>query len=81
MEYDSTLCHTGAERIAEDAARKNALEALGFTVVTATWKQVENYQEYNRFVKALAKLLGTRVRPVCSDYPARQFALRRELLG
>ncbi len=81
VEYDSTLCHTGAERIAEDAARKNALEALGFTVVTATWKQVENYQEYNRFVKALAKLLGTRVRPVCSDYPARQFALRRELLG
>lgn len=81
VEYDSTLCRTGAERIAEDAARKDALEALGFTVVTATWKQVENYQEYNRFAKALAKHLGTRARPVCSEYPARQLALRRELLG
>ncbi|WP_204217296.1 hypothetical protein [Gordonibacter sp. An230] len=80
VEYDSTLCHTGAERIAEDASRKNALEALGFIVVTATWKQVENYREYNRFAKALAKHLGGRIRPACSDFPARQFALRRELL-
>ena len=81
VEYDSTLCHTGAERIADDASRKNTLEALGFTVVTATWKQVENYQEYNRFAQILAKHLRTRIRPTCSDYPARQFALRRELLG
>lgn len=81
VEYDSTLCHTGSERIADDASRKNTLEALGFTVVTATWKQVENYQEYNRFAQILARHLGTRIRPICSDYPARQFALRRELLG
>lgn len=81
VEYDSTLCHTGAQRIAEDASRKNALKALGLTVVTATWKQVKNYQEYNRFAQILAKQLGTRIRPSCRDYPSRQFALRRELLG
>lgn len=80
VEYDSTLCHTGAERIAEDVSRRNALEALGFIVVTATWKQVTSYQEYNRFVRALSKHLDTRIRPSCSDYPARQFALRSELL-
>lgn len=80
VEYDSTLCHTGAERIAEDASRKNALETLGFTVVTATWKQVSDFQEYNRFARTVAKHLGTRIRPSCTDYSARQFALRRELL-
>lgn len=67
VEYDSTLCHTGAERIANDASRRNMLESLGLTVVTATWRQVENYQEYNRFVHILAGLLGTRIRPACSD--------------
>lgn len=81
IEYDSTLCHTGSTRIANDASRRNALESLGFTVMTATWKQVANYQEYNRFVHILSGHLGTRTRHTCSDYPTRQFALRRELLG
>lgn len=80
VEYDSTLCHTGATRIAEDASRRNALESLGFTVVTATWKQVTDYREYNRFARILAGHLGRRIRPRCSEYPSRQFALRSELL-
>lgn len=80
VEYDSTLCHTGAERIAEDAARRNALESLGLTVVTATWRQVENYREYNRFARILAEHLATRMRPRCCDYPSRQLSLRSELL-
>ena len=80
VEYDSTLCHTGAERIAEDAARRNALESLGLTVVTATWRQVENYREYNRFARILAGHLATRMRPRCCDYPSRQLSLRSELL-
>lgn len=81
VEYDSTLCHTGAQRIAEDASRRNALEALGLTVVTATWHQVANYQEYNRFARILAGHLGARVRPACSDYPRKQLELRRQLLS
>lgn len=80
VEYDSTLCHTGAERIANDASRRNALEPLGLTVVTATWRHVTNYKEYNRFARILAKHLGTRIRPNCPDYPNRQLALRSELL-
>ena len=80
VEYDSTLCHTGATRIAEDASRRNALESLGFTVVTATWRQVANYREYNRFARILAGHLGSRIRPRCADYARRQFALRAELL-
>ncbi len=62
VEYDSTLCHTGAARIARDAARRNALESLGLTVVTATWRQVANVREYNRFARILAGHLGTRIR-------------------
>ncbi len=81
VEYDSTLCHTGAERIAHDAARRNVLESLGLTVVTATWRQVANFREYNRFAHILAGHLGAKIRPSCADYPSRQFALRRELLG
>lgn len=80
VEYDGTLSHTGPTRIAEDAARRNALESLGLTVVTATWRQVANYLEYNRFVRILAGHLGSRIRPRCADYPSRQFALRSELL-
>ena len=80
VEYDSTLCHTGAERIAQDASRRNALESLGLTVVTATWKQVSDYREYNRFARILAGHLHTRIRPRCSDYQQRQLALRSELL-
>lgn len=80
VEYDSTLCHTGATRIAEDAARRNALESLGLTVVTATWRQVSDYSEYNRFARILAGHLGGRIRPTCKDYPSKQFALRSELL-
>lgn len=80
VEYDSTLCHTGATRIAEDASRRNTLESLGLTVVTATWKQVTDYREYNRFARILAGHLGRRIRPRCSEYPSRQFALRSELL-
>lgn len=80
VEYDSTLCHTGATRIAEDASRRNALESLGLTVVTATWRQVTDYREYNRFARILAGHLGERIRPRCRDYPDRQFALRAELL-
>ena len=45
------------------------------------WPDERVAVEYNRFAKALAKHLGTRARPVCSEYPARQLALRRELLG
>lgn len=80
VEYDSTLCHTGAERIAEDASRRNALESLGFTVLTATWRQVKNRQEYLRFARILACRLGGRVRPSCQDYASKQFKLRSELL-
>ena len=69
-----------AERIANDASRRNALESLGLTVVTATWRHVTNYKEYNRFARILAKHLGTRIRPNCPDYPNRQLALRSELL-
>lgn len=80
VEYDSTLCHTGATRIANDATRRNAIESLGFTVITATWPQVKNYREYTRLVHILAGHLGTRIRPTCADYSNKQLALRSELL-
>lgn len=80
VEYDSTLCHTGATRIAEDASRRNALESLGITVLTATWRHVANRQEYLRFARILAAHLGTRMRPTCEDYASKQFGLRSELL-
>lgn len=80
VEYDSTLCHTGPTRIAADAARRNALESLGLTVMTATWRQVANRQEYERFARILAGHLGARIRPSCQDYARKQFALRAELL-
>lgn len=48
--------------------------------MTATWRQVANRQEYERFARILAGHLGAKIRPSCQDYARKQFALRAELL-
>lgn len=72
------LDQAGAVRGAGPA--RVALESLGLTVMTATWRQVANRQEYERFARILAGHLGARIRPSCQDYARKQFALRAELL-
>lgn len=80
VEYDSDLFHTGSERIANDASRRNALLAQGVTVVTLTKRQVLNKQELDRAASLLAKALGKRQRAGRRDWTNQQLSLRAELL-
>lgn len=81
LEYDSDRRHTGSDRIAHDARRRNDLESIGITMLTATNKQVKSLWEVNKLANIIAGRLNTQVRPRCKDYPARQRALHTRLMS
>jgi very-short-patch-repair endonuclease len=62
VEYDSDTHHTDGDKIAADATRRNALEGLGITVLTATKRQVFDETEMRYFVEQIARRLGKRMR-------------------
>lgn len=61
VEYDSDLFHTGADRIARDSKRRNALASMGITVVTVTNKQMRKVMEFEKVAKILATCTGKRL--------------------
>lgn len=81
IEYDSDAQHTGSERIARDSKRRNALISMGYSVITVTKRQLYSRLEMDGIARAVAKALGTRIRPCVSDFEDRTFKLRAELLG
>lgn len=81
IEYDSDLCHTGSERIANDSKRRNALLFMDYTAVTITRKQIYNFSELDKVAHIIAKRLGKRIRPRTEDFSSKQFALRAAVLG
>lgn len=80
VEYDSTLFHTGAERIAADSERRNALAYLGIDVVSVTRDQLMGPLRMDRVVHLPRKALSIEFDPVTDDAHLRA-SLRRELLG
>lgn len=80
VEYDSNMFHTGAQRIARDSARRNALALKGITVVSVTGNQIMDRVEMDRAAYLIAKKLGFRPSTYCSDFPERQAGLRAALL-
>lgn len=82
VEYDSDAFHTGAERIARDAARRNALEYVGVTVVVVTKDQLYDAGAFCRTAEQLAAHLGVRLRlrDRSYDWGARYHDLRSQLL-
>ena len=48
FEYDSNAYHVGAERIAADSDRRNALLRMGYKVVTLTGNQMGDAREFMR---------------------------------
>lgn len=79
LEYDSNQEHTGAERIADDAGRKNALAAMGYTVITLTTRQLMAYPEFRRLLDALRNRLHVRACRNEGHFAKAQFALWRKL--
>lgn len=80
IEYDSDFWHVGAERIAEDSARRNALLAEGYDVITITKAQVYDRQQLDLLAQLIARKLKFRIRVRCDGYGQRQRALREVLL-
>lgn len=81
VEYDGELSHTGAERIAADARRRAALQAMGVTVVSVTRDQLYHPASFQRLARVLRRVLRVRSRVRCSDYQERQGRLRARVLG
>ena len=79
IEYDSDAEHSGSERIASDAARRNALLRLGITVITVGNQTFRDRSEFKRVGATVARLLGTRIRPRSEHYDRRQIELRKRL--
>jgi len=61
VEYDSDRHHTGAERIASDAIRRNTLAAMGIQVITVTRRQLRDINEFEKVARLLAAYLGKRL--------------------
>lgn len=81
VEYDSDQFHTGADRIANDAAKRNALSLLGLEVYTLTNAQLKDLDEMERFARLLAKKFGIRFQtPYRYNYRERQIDLTRQIL-
>jgi len=72
VEYDSDAFHTGPDRIAKDAIKRNALTGAGITAVTVSRKQIIDMQEFRELAELLSKLLGKRL-----QYPKKDFDIRR----
>lgn len=81
IEYDSSLHHTGAARIAEDASRRIDLAYLGVEVATLTQRQAFDRREMDRIAQLLAKRLGVRLRMERIDPAGAQGSLRNQLLS
>jgi len=60
-EYDSNQYHTGSAHIADDSKKRNALKAMGITVITATTQQVYDSNEFEKVARVIAKCLGKRL--------------------
>lgn len=80
VEYDSDEFHVGSERIAADAARRNALLHRGYEVVTVGRLQAMSAAKFDEVAHILAKRLGKRLRPRAEAWGLLQQQLREEIL-
>ena len=62
VEYDSTMHHTGADRIADDAKKRQDLDELGIHVITVTSKQIGSVLDFESVAKHIAGKLGKQLR-------------------
>ena len=80
VEYDSDVYHTGSNRIAQDAIRRNALSSMGITVVTVSRRQVVDTLKLRELAEELSKLLGRRLRYTITEFSYRNAKLLEQLL-
>ena len=80
VEYDSDQYHTGADRIANDSRRRNALTAIGIRVVSVTKQQLFNRGELEEVARTISSHMGRRLFSKKSNFAAAHLELRIQLL-
>jgi hypothetical protein len=80
VEYDSDAHHTGSDRIAKDALRRNALSSAGIIVLTVSRLQIVNADELYKVAKILSKFLNKRLKYSQPEFAARHKVLHKQLL-
>lgn len=77
VEYDSRLTHLTSEQHTRDIARRAALEASGYRVVTVTASHLYGTQGMEGLERELARALGRRIQPRGARYVQRRAELRQ----
>lgn len=80
VEYDSEMFHRGVRSSVMDSEKRNALQAMGYTVVTLTNAQVKSVARFDETAKTIAFLLGKTLRIRRADWIQRHILLRRRIL-
>ncbi|MBQ9955109.1 MAG: hypothetical protein IJO87_06740 [Eggerthellaceae bacterium] len=80
LEYDSKEWHHGAEQVARDAGKRNAMQRMGYRVVTLTGMQAESPKEIMRVSRILSEAVGHRIRPRVKDFASKREALEHLVL-
>lgn len=81
VEYDSDAHHLTPEQHAHDGMRRNALQASGIVVLSATRKQIMNLTRTRKMVEDLSKLLDKRLCCPALEFDARHLELRKQLFS
>lgn len=81
VEYDSKQFHSSPEKLASDAARRNALLHRGIEVVTVSADQLMNAVRFDETAQIIGKKLGKRMRYRGEDVMGKRYRLRRELFA
>lgn len=79
VEYDGSY-HDDEHQMARDAFRKSIMENMGYTVFTFKRWHVYDPLVFDEMVRALAKRLGKRIRPLTAKQSFARDALREQLL-
>ena len=81
IEYDSDAYHTGSDRIAKDAIRRNALSSAGITVLTVSRLQIVRTDELYKVAEILCRLLDRRLKCPMPEFATHHEALHKQLLA
>ena len=79
VEYDSDAFHASKAGITSDAERRNALVAMGYTVITVTNGQASSANSLDDVAFAIARVLKVRIRRQNGTWNQKRYAFRRRV--
>lgn len=81
LEYDSAQYHLNPDQQEADARKRNALDALGYSVLTVSQGQIMDSGSFNRLAKQVAHHLEKRLRYIDPEFTQRHLSLRDAILS